>query len=298
MSTQHTQHTQQTHQTQQTQTRFKRVWLITGASRGIGAEIVSAALAHGDAVVATARNSKTVAGKFGALPGLLAVDLDVTDEASAREAVKLAVKRFGRIDVLVNNAGFGMAGAVEEASAAEVRNLFETNVMGLLNVTRAVLPQMRSQRAGHVINVSSLGGYRAAAGFGVYSSTKFAVEGLSEALHDELAPLGIHVTVIEPGYFRTDFLDAASVVESATVIGDYAGTAGKVRSTAKAYNHQQPGDPRKLAQGLLALIAAQQPPQRLQFGTDAVNRVREKHALVEQELQAWEALSRSTDFPA
>jgi NAD(P)-dependent dehydrogenase (short-subunit alcohol dehydrogenase family) len=156
---------------------------------------------------------------------------------------------------------------------------------------------MRSQRSGHVINMSSLGGYRVGAGFGVYGSTKFAVEGLSEALHAELTPLGIRVTVVEPGYFRTDFLDSSSAMEARNVIADYAETAGKVRVSARAYSHRQPGDPKRLAQALLTLVSAENPPLRLQLGTDALTRIREKHAFVEQELQTWAALSRSTDFP-
>lgn len=279
------------------QTSFKRVWMITGASRGMGAEITAAALAQGDAVVATARKSSAITDALGSQPGLLAVDLDVTSESAALQAVKLAMEHFGRVDVLVNNAGYGLAGAVEESSAEEVRSIFDTNVMGLLNVTRAVLPRMRSQRSGHVINMSSLGGYQVGAGFGVYGSTKFAVEGLSEALHAELTPLGIHVTVVEPGYFRTDFLDSSSAMEARNVIADYAETAGKVRVSARAYSHRQPGDPKRLAQALLTLVSAENPPLRLQLGTDALTRIREKHAFVEQELQTWEALSRSTDFP-
>ena len=279
------------------QTSFNRVWMITGASRGMGAEITAAALAQGDAVVATARKSSAVSNALGSQPGLLAVDLDVTSEPAAQQAVKLAMEHFGRIDVLVNNAGYGLAGAVEETSAEEVRSIFDTNVMGLLNVTRAVLPQMRSQRSGHVINMSSLGGYRVGAGFGVYGATKFAVEGLSEALHAELSALGIHVTVVEPGYFRTDFLDSSSAMEAENVIADYAETAGKVRVSASAFNGRQPGDPKRLAQALLTLVSAANPPLRLQLGTDALARVREKHAFVEQELKTWETLSRSTDFP-
>jgi len=279
------------------QTSFNRVWMITGASRGMGAEITAAALAQGDAVVATARKSSAVTNALGSQPGLLAVDLDVTSEPAAQQAVKLAMEHFGRIDVLVNNAGYGLAGAVEETSADEVRSIFDTNVMGLLNVTRAVLPQMRSQKSGHVINMSSLGGYRVGAGFGVYGATKFAVEGLSEALHAELSALGIHVTVVEPGYFRTDFLDSSSAMEAENVIADYAETAGKVRVSASAFNGRQPGDPKRLAQALLTLVSAANPPLRLQLGTDALARVREKHAFVEQELKTWETLSRSTDFP-
>ena len=155
---------------------------------------------------------------------------------------------------------------------------------------------MRRQRSGHIVNISSLGGYRAAAGFGVYSSTKFAVEGLSEALRDEVAPLGIHVTVVEPGYFRTDFLDSTSLVESQHRIDDYAGTAGAVRSGAATLSHQQPGDPDKLATAIVTLVEAKEPPLRLPLGTDAIARIEEKHAFVEREVRAWRSLAASTDF--
>jgi NAD(P)-dependent dehydrogenase (short-subunit alcohol dehydrogenase family) len=274
----------------------RRIWMITGAARGIGAKIADAALAAGDALVATARDASAIATRFGEGPSVLPLRLDVTDEAQATAAVEAAVARFGRIDVLINNAGYGLVGAVEEASATDVRRIYETNVFGLLNVTRAVLVQMRRQRSGHVVNISSLGGYRAAAGFGVYSSTKFAVEGLSEALHDEVAPLGIHVTVVEPGYFRTDFLDATSLVESQQRIDDYAGTADAVRSRAATLSHQQPGDPDKLATAIVALIEAKEPPLRLPLGTDAIARIEEKHAFVESEVRAWRSLAASTDF--
>jgi NAD(P)-dependent dehydrogenase (short-subunit alcohol dehydrogenase family) len=270
----------------------RRIWMITGAARGIGAKIADAALAAGDALVTTAR----VATRFGGGPSVFPLRLDVTDEAQAAAAVEAAVARFGRIDVLINNAGYGLVGAVEEASATDVRRIYETNVFGLLNVTRAVLVQMRRQRSGHIVNISSLGGYRAAAGFGVYSSTKFAVEGLSEALHDEVAPLGIRVTVVEPGYFRTDFLDSTSLVESHHRIDDYAGTAGAVRSRAATLSHQQPGDPDKLATAIVALIEAKTPPLRLPLGTDAIARIEEKHAFVEGEVRVWRSLAASTDF--
>lgn len=277
---------------------FKRVWLITGASRGIGALIAKAALAEGDAVVAAGRNIDAIVAALGEGPALLPVRLDVTREAEAAAAAQAALERFGRIDVLVNNAGFGLLGAVEEASDAETRRLYETNVFGLLNVTRAVLPSMRARRAGHVINFSSIGGYRSAAGFGVYCSTKFAVEGLSEALHDELAPLGIHVTVVEPGYFRTDFLDASSLVVSPSVIGDYEPTAGAVRARAASLNRQQPGDPKKLAAAMVELVRAQTPPLRLPLGTDTLQAIAQKNESVAREMESWRALSASTDFSA
>ncbi|MFJ7792963.1 oxidoreductase [Pseudomonas sp. NPDC096950] len=279
-----------------TSNAFKRVWLVTGASRGIGAKIVAAVLANGDAVVATARDASTIVQRFGDQPGLLAATLDVTNEAQGAAVAKAAIEHFGRIDVLVNNAGFGLLGAVEEASSDEIKRLYETNVFGLLNVTRGVLPYMRAARSGHVINISSVGGYQSAPGYGVYCSTKFAVEALSEALHGELAPLGVKVTVVEPGYFRPDFLDTNSLVESPETIADYAPTAGEVRKLAKAVNQQQPGDPEKLAQAMITLVEAENPPLRLPLGTDSVQYIEAKNAFVADELNTWRALSQSTDF--
>jgi NAD(P)-dependent dehydrogenase (short-subunit alcohol dehydrogenase family) len=273
-----------------------KVWFITGASRGFGLLIARDALARGDSVVAAARNPQAIVDALGVHPNLLPVQLDVTREAAAVVAVQAAVERFGRIDVLVNNAGYGILGAVEETSAEEVRRNYETNVFGLLHVTRAVLPVMRKQHSGHVMNISSVGGYSAYQGWGVYSSTKFAVEGLSEAMALELAPLGVHVTVVEPGFFRTDFLDASSLSETATRIDDYRDTVGAMRTFAAGVNHQQPGDPEKLSKALLQLADSARPPLRLHLGSDTVARVREKNRFVEQEMAAWLELSLSTDF--
>ncbi|MBY6265249.1 SDR family NAD(P)-dependent oxidoreductase [Azospirillum sp. 412522] len=273
-----------------------KTWFITGASRGFGALVVERALAKGDAVVAAARNPQAVADRFGTHPNLLPVALDVTREDQAIAAAATAIERFGTIDVLLNNAGFGLMGAVEEASASEVEAVYRTNVFGLLNVTRAVLPHMRKARSGRILNISSIGGYRGAAGFGVYSSTKFAVEGLSEALHAELSPLGIHVTVVEPGYFRTDFLDAASLSVSPAVIADYAETAGRVRTIAAGLNHAQPGDPAKLADVLVGFADVADPPVRLPLGSDTVAAIEAKHAADRAILDSWRGVSRSTDF--
>ncbi|MFM0001339.1 MULTISPECIES: oxidoreductase [Paraburkholderia] len=279
-----------------TKNGFKRVWFITGASRGLGALIAEAALADGNAVVAAGRNVAAIVERLGDSPALLPVALDVTDEAQAKAAVQAALEKFGRIDVLINNAGFGLLGAIEESTDADVRRMYDTNVFGLLTVTRAVLPAMRSQRAGHVINMSSIGGYRAAAGFGAYSSTKFAVEGLTEALHAELKPLGIHATVVEPGYFRTDFLDTSSLVVAREVIADYDATSGNVRRIAANLNHNQPGNPAKLAAAMIELVDAQTPPLRLPLGTDTLKAIADKNAYVAQETETWKALSASTDF--
>ena len=275
-----------------------RTWMITGAARGIGLRIVEAALAAGDRVVATSRDVASLRERFAGNAALLPVALDVTDEKQAAAAMATALAHFGHVDVLVNNAGFGLLGAVEEASADEVRRLYETNVFGLLNVTRAALPAMRERRSGHVINISSVGGFRAGPGFGVYCSTKFAVEALSEAMHAELAPLGVHVTVVEPGYFRTEFLDQSSLAVSPRILADYATTAGAVRARARQISLKQPGDPQRLAQALLALVASLTPPLRLPLGTDTLAAMAEKNAFVAAETAAWRELSASTDFPA
>lgn len=271
------------------------VWFITGASRGFGLEIARAALERGDAVVAAARDRQAVERELGQSERLLAVELDVTDERQAQDAVSRALARFGHIDVLVNNAGRGLLGAVEEASAEEVRSVFAVNVDGLLAVTRAVLPAMRSRRSGRILNISSVGGFDAWPGWGVYCATKFAVEALSEALHAELLPLGIRVTVIEPGTFRTDFLDASSLRRAARVIEDYSDSGGSARQWADTANHNQLGDPFKGA-AIVAIATSTKPPLRVQLGTDSLARVEAKLAAVASELAAWRILAESTDY--
>lgn len=274
------------------------VWFVTGASRGFGAEIVEQALAAGHQVVATARKPEQVTERFpDAGATLLAVALDVTDEAQAKAAVDAAVARFGRVDVVVNNAGRGLLGAVEEVSDAEVRTVYETNVFGLLNVTRAVTPVLRAQRSGHIVNISSVGGFVGAAGWGIYASTKFAVEGISEALAAELKPFGVGVTIAEPGYFRTDFLDSTSLHTATTAIDDYAdGPAGRMRQIAAQVNHDQPGDPGKAARVIVDTIDAGDAPLRLQLGADCIAAVEKKLDFVRGELDAWRAVSMSTGF--
>ena len=275
-----------------------KTWFITGASRGFGLRIAKLALEQGDNVVATARRAEAVIEALGNRERLLALPLDVADEAQARAVAAAAVEAFGSIDVLLNNAGFGLLGAVEEASAADVEAVYRTNVFGLLNVTRAVLPVMRAQRSGRILNISSIGGYRAGPGFGVYSSTKFAVEGLSESLHAELAPLGVHVTVVEPGYFRTDFLDATSLTVSGGEIADYAETAGRVRRIAADLNHGQPGDPDRLAQVIVDFADVANPPVRLPLGSDTVAAIEAKHVSDAEIVAKWRVVSVSTDFAA
>jgi NAD(P)-dependent dehydrogenase (short-subunit alcohol dehydrogenase family) len=274
-----------------------KVWFLTGASRGFGLEIARKILAQGDRVVATARRAEQILTQLpDAGDALLAVDLDVTNADQAARAVQSAVDTFGRIDVLVNNAGRGLLGAVEEASDAAVRAVYEVNVFGTLTMQRAVLPVMRGQRSGHIINISSIGGLAGSAGWGIYCSTKFALEGFSEALAQELRPLGIWVTIVEPGYFRTDFLDASSLDTEATVIADYDATAGAVRAHAADVNHAQPGDPIKAAAAIVDIAAAAEPPVHLLLGTDCVAMAEAKIDALKADIDAWRPLSMSTDL--
>jgi NAD(P)-dependent dehydrogenase (short-subunit alcohol dehydrogenase family) len=272
------------------------VWFITGASRGFGVEIARLALGRGDRVVATARNPQHVIDALGSDDELLALALDVTEEGAAERAASAAVERFGRIDVLVNNAGRGLLGAVEEATDAEARAVYDTNVFGLLAVNRAVVPIMRRQRAGRIINMSSVGGFTASPGWGVYGSTKFAVEALSDVMGLEVTPLGIKVTVVEPGMFRTDFLDGSSLHEMKRRFDDYDATAGQTRQSRNTTNHAQPGDPVKAAQAILTIVDAEDPPTRLQLGTDCLTRVQDKLDRVAHEMAQWHDLATSTDY--
>ncbi|MEF3109987.1 oxidoreductase [Raoultella sp. WB_B2P2-3] len=273
-----------------------KVWFITGASRGFGALIAEKALSVGDAVIATGRNPQDLLARLGTHPRLQVACLNVTDDLSIQQAIDAGISRFGRIDVLVNNAGYGVLGAVEETSGKEVENLFSTNVFGLLSVLRGVLPHMRRQRSGHVMNFSSIGGYEAYLGWGVYGASKFAVEGISEALSQEVGPLNINVTIIEPGFFRTDFLDQQSLVNTKVRISDYASTVGEMRSFAASANYRQPGDPDKLASAIILLSQTPKPPLRLPLGSDTIERLRKKSKFVESELLLWEDVARSTDF--
>ncbi len=271
------------------------VWFVTGASRGLGAAITREALSRGHQVTATARDADALRRAFAESPDVLPMAVDVTDERQINAAVEATVERFGRIDVLVNNAGRGQVGAVEEVSDAAARALFELNVFGVLNVLRAVLPTLRAQRSGHVINIGSVGGFATAPGVGLYGATKFALEGLSEALRGELAPLGINVTVVEPGGFRTDFLDSSSLQIEPTVIADYAASAGATRETIVTYNHLQRGDPARAAAAIVDVTEIDEPPLRLQLGADSIERIEAKLDLVRRELDQWRSVALSTD---
>ncbi|MCX2481035.1 SDR family oxidoreductase [Pedobacter sp. MC2016-15] len=220
--------------------KTQKTWFITGASRGFGLEITKAVLASGDQIIASVRsNPEAFAAQFSNDKNLYAVSLDITNEHQARAVVQQAIDHFEKIDVLVNNAGYGIIGAVEETSDAEAKQNFEVNVFGTLNVIRAVLPFMRKERSGHIINISSVGGLFGYVGWGIYGSSKFAIEGITESLAQELAPLGIFATVVAPGFFRTGFLDKGSLTSTATVIEDYARVLLKekikIRLFGKAY---------------------------------------------------------------
>jgi NAD(P)-dependent dehydrogenase (short-subunit alcohol dehydrogenase family) len=273
-----------------------RVWFITGTSQGFGRELARAALQRGDSVVATSRQPQSVAAAFPAEKDrLLAASMDLRDAKRISSVVEQAVARFGRIDILVNNAGYGVTGAVEEASEKEIANVYDTNVFGLLRVTRAVLPHMRKQRSGHIVNLSSIGGLTGMPGWGIYNSTKFAVEGLSEALAAELGPLGIGVTIVEPGPFRTDFL-GGSLVKTANVLPDYAPTAGKTRTSADERNRKQQGDPAAAADAIVQAVTSPEPPLHLILGKFAYDRMNRKLDDFRREMEHWRDLTLGTDF--
>jgi NAD(P)-dependent dehydrogenase (short-subunit alcohol dehydrogenase family) len=272
------------------------VWFVTGASSGFGREIVEEVLARGGCAVATARDSSRLAGLVALAPErALALPLDVVDPRQAQEAVRVAHERFGRIDVLVNNAGRGFAGAFEEASDAEVREVFELNVFGLMNVTRAVLPGMRARRAGAIVNLSSVGGLVARAGTAVYASTKFAVEGLSQAMAGELRHLGIRVMAVEPGPFRTNFI--AAMPRAVRRIPDYDASSGARIEALYPGHGRQRGDPRRAAAAIVAAIAGGDPPMHLVLGAPALALVREARERFDRELEAWQTVARSADYP-
>jgi NAD(P)-dependent dehydrogenase (short-subunit alcohol dehydrogenase family) len=256
-----------------------RVWFVTGASRGLGLEIARVALARGELVVATARDESAITARLGARDRhLLALRLDVTDEHQISEAVNNAEQQMGRIDVLVNNAGCGLAGAVEEASRSEVNELLAVNVLGLLSVTRAILPMMRRARSGTIVNISSMTGVRAVPGWGLYGASKFAIEGLSEAMRDELAPLGIAVTLIEPGPLDTGFLEDHSLISCARRIADYDQIVRRVRPPPST------AEPLTVADAIVGLVVAGDPPMRVPVGELSTARLQSKLAWMQSDL--------------
>lgn len=274
----------------------ERVWFITGASRGLGRALVIAALENGDKVVAASRkatDSYDLVEKFEGM--ILSVNLDVTDKQQIKSAVTKAIEYFGRIDVLVNNAGYGLFGAVEEVSEEEERQLFNVNVFGLLAVTRAILPIMRQQKSGHILNLSSVAGISAGAGSGIYAASKFAVEGLSEALAAETVPLNIKVTIVEPGQFRTNFL-GDSLRTANKRLEDYRATSGFMQESVLMQNGFQKGDPAKAAEAMIKVVEFEKPTLRLPLGKDCIARIKKKLESVQSDLNTCEKFALSSNF--
>jgi NAD(P)-dependent dehydrogenase (short-subunit alcohol dehydrogenase family) len=271
-------------------------WLITGCSTGLGRALAEAVLARGHHAVVTARDVTTVQDLADAHPdAALAVPLDVTDDAQVAAAVAEATKRFGSVDVLVNNAGYGYRAAVEEGDDADVRRLFDTHVFGTVRTIKAVLPGMRARRSGTIVNLSSIGARLSPEGSGYYSAVKAAVEALTLSLRKEVAPLGITAMVVEPGGFRTDFA-GRSLTQSAVPIADYADTAGKRRKEQDTVHGTQPGDPAKAAEALITAVESGRAPFMLILGNDASTGFRAALDALRTEVDEWEQLSRSTDF--
>lgn len=271
-------------------------WLITGCSTGLGRSLAEAVLDRGDNAIVTARDATRVADVAKAYPDTaLALSLDVTDHGQVAEAVRQAQARFGAIDVLVNNAGYGYRAAVEEGDDADVQRLFATNFFGTVAMIKAVLPGMRARRHGAIVNVSSIGARIRPPGSGYYAAAKSAVEGMSGSLRTELRPLGIAVTVVEPGAFRTDFA-GRSLTQSAEAIADYAETAGRRRKEHDTTHGTQPGDPAKAAAAIITAVTADAPPALLLLGTDALSHVGDVLDAERAELEAWRAVSAGTDF--
>jgi NAD(P)-dependent dehydrogenase (short-subunit alcohol dehydrogenase family) len=275
-----------------------KTWFITGSSRGLGRALTTAVLDRGDQVVATARTPDQLSDlvdRYGDL--VRACRLDVTDADAARDAVDVALATFGRIDVVVNNAGYADSAPFEEVSAEDFRAQVEANFFGVVNVTRAVLPVMHRQRAGHVVQISSIGGrVGGSPGIAAYQAAKFAVAGFSEALAVEVAPLGIKVTIVEPGAFRTDW--AGSSMAIAQVGPDYEATVGAINQRRAGFDRVAPGDPARAAQAIIEVVGVNDPPRRLPLGSDAVGFAIAKGQEQIAEAERWADLSRSTDFPA
>jgi NAD(P)-dependent dehydrogenase (short-subunit alcohol dehydrogenase family) len=274
----------------------RRVWFVTGSSSGFGRAVSEAVLDHGDRLVATARHVDGI-GALVSRGGerALALPLDVTDTTAAKQAVNEAMTRFGRVDVVVNNAGYGHVGAIEELTEAELRQQIEVDFFGVVNVTRAALPHLRKQRSGHFVQMSSLNGVEPLPGGAFYTAAKFAVEGFSEALAGEVAHLGIKVTIVEPAPFRTRFLSGESA-KWARPIDDYDASVGQVRRTLEQMDGKQPGDPARAARAIIQAVEAEDPPLRLPLGQMALDHIRAALDAEAKELEIWAHLSSTTDF--
>ncbi len=276
---------------------MNKVWLITGCSTGFGRSLALEVLGKGYKAAVASRNIDDVADIISKYPSTaLAVKLDVTSASEIKAAVKETIEKFGQIDVLVNNAGIGYFGAIEESEESEVRKMFEINVFGLAKMTQEVLPHMRQRKAGHILNIASIGGLRAFPGVGFYNATKFAVDGFSESLSKEVGPLGIKVTIIAPSGFRTDWA-GRSAKNSETTIQDYADTAGKNKGDIRGYSGNQPGDPIRAAKAMIQVTETENPPLRLLLGEAALKGARMKLDELKKDFDTWEAVTVGADFP-
>jgi NAD(P)-dependent dehydrogenase (short-subunit alcohol dehydrogenase family) len=277
-----------------------KIWFVTGASKGLGLVLVQKLLKEGYQVAATSRKLDELKKAVGVnSASFLPLQVDLVNESSVKKAIADTVQQFGGLDVIVNNAGFGMVGSQEELSDAEVRQSFDVNVFGLLNVNRQALPYLRKQQSGHIFNISSIGGFTGQfPGFGIYIATKFAVTGLTESLSEELKEFGIHTTIVAPGYFRTNFLDAGSLVIPTNEIADYK----RVREVQQHHQHDingnQPGDPEKAAAVLIEVSQQQQPPLHLFLGQDAYDMAAAKIQFIQQEMDRVKALATATSYEA
>ena len=273
------------------------VWFITGCSIGFGRELARLVLERGWRAVVTTRNPGQVADLVeGNEDRAIALKLDVTDAGQVAEAAKAAQDRFGQVDVLVNNAGYGYLAAVEEGEDREVRAMFEANFFGLVAMTNAVLPGMRARHSGCIVNISSIGGIASFPATGYYHATKYAVEGLSESLAQEVGPLGIKIVIVEPGPFRTNWA-GPSIKQSATRISDYEATAGARRAQTEARSGKQPGDPARAAEAIITAVQSPEPPLHLVLGKPALEIARKKLAALKQDFDAWEATTLGSDYP-
>ncbi|WP_439557035.1 oxidoreductase [Dyadobacter sp.] len=276
----------------------QKVWFITGASKGLGLTLTKQLLAQGQKVAATSRNLSELKDAVGVESNdFLPLALNLTNEADVQLAIANTITAFGGIDVLVNNAGYGLTGALEELSDAEARANFDINVFGALNLIRQVLPQMRNQQSGHIFNISSIGGFAGGfPGFGIYCATKFAMHGFSESLFHEVAPFGIRVTLVMPGYFRTNFLGAGSLNTPQKEMTEYTNVRESQQAHQNSINANQPGDPEKAAAVFISVAEQADPPFHLFLGEDAYEIAGQKIALVQQEMEAQRALATATNF--
>lgn len=274
-----------------------KVWFVTGASKGLGLQLVKQLLTKGYRVAATSRNAEELQKEVGEPEHFLPLSMDLKSEASVSFAIKLAVEHFGKIDVVVNNAGYGLLGGLEELSDAEARENFEVNVFGSLNVIRNAMPYLRKQKSGHIFNVSSIGGFTGRfPAFGVYCATKFAVHGFTESLAYEVKDFGVHVTLVSPGYFRTSFLTSASLVTPKAEIQDYKSVREVQSSHQFKIDGNQPGDPKKAALAMIKVASAENPPLHLFLGQDAYDMALGKMEDLKREMEMWKDLATSTSF--